>query len=129
MEWQSLPELLSSADIGLIFYQNLWENFYETGSSSNKLAQYLQVGLPVITSAYPSFREVIEKYKCGKCTNNPEEIEKRANEIFLDYAAYRNNAFKCYQEKYEFSKHFKVVIDKINTELTETTLLSCEVTT
>jgi len=113
VEWQLLPELLSSADIGLIFYQNLGKNFYETGSSSNKLAQYLQVGLPVITIDYPSFRKVIEKYECGKCTKTPGEIEKLANEIFLNYDTYRYNAFKCYQEKYEFAKHFKAVIDKI----------------
>ena len=113
VEWESLPELLSSADIGLIFYQNQGANFYETGSSSNKLAQYLQVGLPVITIDFPSFREVIEEYKCGKCAKNPEEIETLANEIFSNYNAYRNNAFTCYQEKYEFSKYFKIVIDKI----------------
>lgn len=113
VDWESLPELLSSADIGLIFYQNLGENFYEAGSSSNKLAQYLQVGLPVITIDYPSFREFIEKYKCGKCAKSPEEIEKLASEIFLNYNAYRNNSFKCYQEKYEFSKYFKIIIDKI----------------
>ena len=113
VEWDDLPELLSSADIGVLFYQNIGENFYETGSSSNKLAQYLQVGLPLITSDYPSFKEVIEKYGCGKCTNDPKEIEKLVNEIFLDYDAYRKNSFKCYEEGYEFSKHFNVVIDKI----------------
>lgn len=113
VERESLPELLSSADIGLVFYQNLGGNFYETGYSSNKLAQYLQVGLPVITSDYPSFREVIGGYRCGECAKGPDEIEKLAREIFSDYDSYRNNAFKCYQEKYEFSKYFKVVIDKL----------------
>ncbi|MFC2058403.1 hypothetical protein ACFLTS_02010 [Chloroflexota bacterium] len=113
VEWESLPELLSSADIGLIFYQNLGANFYETGSSSNKLAQYVQVGLPLITSDYPSFKEVIPKYKCGKCAKSPAEIETYADEIFSDYDSYRRNAFRCYQEKYEFSKYFKAVIKMI----------------
>jgi len=113
VEKESLPELLSSADIGVVFYQNLSANCYETGYSSNKLADYLQVGLPVITSDYPSFREVIEGYKCGRCAKGPDEIGELAKEIFSDYDSYRNNAFKCYQEKYEFSKYFKVVIDKL----------------
>ncbi len=117
VEYESLPELLSSADIGLVFYKNLGKNFYETGSSSNKLAQYLQVGLPVITIDYPSFREVIEKYKCGECAKSPEEIETLVKKIFLNYDAYRNNSFKCYMENYEFSKHFKIVIDKIKSIL------------
>ena len=113
VNWESLPELLSSADIGLIFYKNLGKNFYEIGSSSNKLALNLQVGLPIITIDYPSLREIIDGYKCGKCVEDPREIEKIANEIFSNYDFYKNNAFKCYQEKYEFSKHFKVVANRI----------------
>ena len=44
IQWDLVPDLISSADIGLIFYRNIDLNFYETGSSSNKLVQYLQVG-------------------------------------------------------------------------------------
>ena len=56
LEWQKMSELISSADIGLIFYPNLGPNFYETGHSSNKLVSFLQVGLPVITTDFPSLR-------------------------------------------------------------------------
>lgn len=113
VEWEVLPELLSSADIGLIFYKNLSKNFYETGSSSNKIVQYLQVGLPIITIDFPSFKEVIDEYRCGECAKSPEEIEELANKIFLKYSTYSANAFRCYETKYKFSNYFKTVINKI----------------
>ncbi len=112
VSWEVLPELLSSADIGVAFYRDLGPNFVLTGLSSNKMAQYLQAGLPVITSNYPSF-EVVERYGCGKLAGSPEETERLAREIFADYERYRANAFRCYQEEYELSHHFRAVLDRI----------------
>jgi glycosyltransferase involved in cell wall biosynthesis len=113
LDWQKMPDLLSSADIGLVFYQNLGPNFYEIGHSSNKLVQYTQVGLPTITSDFPSLREVINKYQCGECGNGPEDIEHLAEIIFDDYERYRTNAFSCYENEYNFSKYFKKVVERI----------------
>jgi glycosyltransferase involved in cell wall biosynthesis len=115
VNWEMMPELLSSADVGLVFYQNLGENFYEVGHSSNKLVQYLQAGLPVITSDFPSLREVIDKYQCGECAKGPDEIEQLAEQIFNDYERYRANAFRCYESEYNFAKHFRKVIERIET--------------
>jgi glycosyltransferase involved in cell wall biosynthesis len=113
VDWQKMPELVSSADIGLAFYQNLGENFREIGHSSNKLAQYLQMGLPVITTDYPSMRDVIDRYQCGACGSGPDSIEPLAEMIFNDYERYRANAFRCYENDYDFSKHFRKVIERI----------------
>jgi glycosyltransferase involved in cell wall biosynthesis len=113
VDWQKMPDLLSSADIGLVFYQNLGVNFYETGHSSNKLAQYLQAGLPLIASDFPSLRDVIDKYQCGEYGNGPEDIEHLAEKIFHDYENYRANAFRCYENEYDFSKYFKKVVERI----------------
>lgn len=111
--WELMPELLCSADIGLVFYKNCDENNYEIGRSSNKLVQYLQVGLPVITIDFPSLKEVVELYRCGECAKSPEEIKTLASKIFLNYTTYRENAFKCYEEEFEISQYFNVVIKKI----------------
>lgn len=113
VDWQKMPELLASADIGLSFYERLGENFYEIGHSSNKLVQYLQVGLPIITSDFPSLKDVVAKYQCGECANGPDDIEKLASKIFDDYERYRANAFRCYEDEYDFSKYFKKVIERI----------------
>ena len=113
VDWQKMPELLSSADIGLVFYERLGENFYETGHSSNKLVQYLQVGLPVITSDFPSLRAIINKYQCGECGKSPEDIEHLTQKVLSDYESYRANAFRCYEHEYDFSKYFKKVVERI----------------
>jgi glycosyltransferase involved in cell wall biosynthesis len=113
LEYSDLSKLISSADFGVIFYKNIGENFFNTGNSSNKLAQYLQFGLPVITIDFPSFKEIIEKYDCGKCINNPEDIERMATAINLQYGYYRKNAFECYRENYDISKYFRLFEKKI----------------
>lgn len=111
--WDRLPELLAGADIGLAFYKNLGKNFLETGSSSNKLAQYLQVGLPVITSDYPTFRDIINRYACGKCTNDFSQLGSLLAEIQSNYQEYRKNAFTCFSEVYEFSRNFDKIFSRI----------------
>ena len=113
VEWQKMPELVSSADIGLLFYQNLGPNFYEIGHASNKLVQYMQVGLPVITSDFPSLRDVVYKYQCGECAKDLDDIEHLAEIIFDDYERYRANAFSCYENEFNFSKYFKKVVERI----------------
>jgi glycosyltransferase involved in cell wall biosynthesis len=112
VDWQKMPELVSSADIGLALYQDLGEARNEIGHSSNKLAQYLQMGLPVITTDFPSLRDVIDRYQCGAC-GSPDSIEPLAEMIFDDYERYRANAFRCYENDYDFSKHFRKVIERI----------------
>jgi len=113
VNWQNMPELLSSADIGLAFYQDLGENFRETGHASNKLVQYLQVGLPVIVSDYPSIMDAITAYHCGEGAGSPRDIEYLARRILDDYERYKANAFRCYESEYDFSKHFSRVTKRI----------------
>ncbi len=117
ISWYDLPKLLSSADIGLIFYQNLGVNFYEIANSSNKMAQYLQVGLPVITIDFPSFRQMLDKYQVGKYTNNTDNIERLAEEIFADYERYRENAFRCFEREYEFSRYFSDFLRRMDKDI------------
>jgi glycosyltransferase involved in cell wall biosynthesis len=111
--WERLPELISSADIGLVFFKNVDPCAYEIGRSSNKLVQYLQVGLPIITIDFPSLKEVLEECRCGECTHNPNEIETLIRRILADYGTYRDNAFKCYTERYSLSRYFDGVLERI----------------
>jgi glycosyltransferase involved in cell wall biosynthesis len=114
IQWELVPDLISSADIGLIFYKNVDPNYYEIGSSSNKLVQYLQVGLPVIAINFPSLKEVIDLYRCGECAQDPTEIELLARKILANYDVYRANALKCYEEKYKISKYIEPLLNTIN---------------
>lgn len=109
-----LIELLSSADIGLAFYRNEGQNFYEIGHSSNKLVQYLRVGLPVITINFPSFKKVIDEWQCGTYISDPAEIEARADALLAQYETYRRNALRCYEREYTFDRYFAPFLAEIN---------------
>lgn len=37
------------------------------GSYSTKIFEYMAVGLPVITSNFPLYKDIVEKYNCGYC--------------------------------------------------------------
>ena len=52
-------------------------------SYSTKIFEYMAIGLPVITSNFELYRNVIEKHKCGICVNpnNPKEIAKAIMQI------------------------------------------------
>jgi hypothetical protein len=112
--WHRVPELISSADIGLLFFSD-WSdpNWYEIALSSNKLVQYLQVGLPIISIDFLSLKGLMEECRCGETTHSPEGIEAQARKIFSDYQTYRNNAFTCYDKKYRMSLYFDSVLETI----------------
>jgi len=112
-----VPYLVASADIGLVFYLNDHANSYLIGFSSEKLAYYLKCGLPVVTSDFPSLKRVIQKHQCGVCISGPHELVPAIEMILPSYANFRENAFRCYEEHYEFSKHFSKVINRIDSLL------------
>ncbi len=113
VEWEKVPDLISSADIGLAFYRNLSKNYSEIGMSSGKIASYLQAGLPIITSDFPSLREIINDYKIGRYVKDPYQIGKAAIAIFRMYNVYHKNAQRCFKEKYDNIKYFPPIIARI----------------
>lgn len=111
--YEKLPEVLSSADVGLLLYKAIDENFTEIGSSSNKLAQYVQVGLPVIASDFPSIRRIFDKYGNGICVEHPYHIGDALEVIFEDYDRFRQGAFNSYRNHYNFSEAFKPILSEL----------------
>ncbi len=108
------PMALSSADAGLMFYNQVDENNTETGSSSNKLTQYFKAGLPVIASDALSIREIFDCYGCGKCVSSPFEIQEVLDNVFNHLEKYRHGVSKAYKEHYNFDVHFKPLLKEIN---------------
>jgi len=81
-----------------------------------KLFEYMAAGIPVISSNFPLWKEVIKKYNCGICIDatNPKEI---ANAIIY---LYRNpkirrlmgqNGRKAVLEEYNWEKESKKLLD------------------
>tara|TARA_R110000868_G_scaffold125290_2_gene331143 strand:- start:422 stop:1459 length:1038 start_codon:yes stop_codon:yes gene_type:complete len=50
------------------------------GSYSTKIFEYMAIGLPVITSNFPLYQNVVERYNCGYCVN-PYSSEELADKI------------------------------------------------
>ena len=109
-----IDEIIESVDIGLCFYDNKVQNDFHTGFSSEKLARYLQCGIPVIAFDYPTFKLSVEKNKCGVCIKGLDELPIAIQKIENDYNRYRENAFKTYRSTFEFKCQFKKVLNFID---------------
>lgn len=71
VENYKIPEVLKNYDIGIAFYENTNLNNYFC--APNKIYDYLNNGLPVITNDYPGLVDIVEKNKVGVCL---KEISK-----------------------------------------------------
>ena len=58
-------DVLAEYDIGLAFYQNINLNNYYC--APNKVYDYIQMGIPVITNDYPGLKEIVEENGVGVC--------------------------------------------------------------
>ena len=101
---EEMYSFLKCADIGLLLF--LPEpNHLE--SLPNKLFEYMAVGIPVIASNFPLWKEIIEGNNCGICVNplNPKEIAK-AVEYLIEYPEEAKrmgeNGRKAVLEKYNW---------------------------
>ena len=116
VSFDKVPELVASADIGLVFYKNISDNELYIDSASGKLAHYLQCGLPIITIDLPGLKRVVKEYQCGVSISNPKDMATALGHVVSNYDKFRANAFRCYKDRYEFSHHFQKVIDVIEND-------------
>jgi glycosyltransferase involved in cell wall biosynthesis len=111
--YDELSPFLASADIGVALYRDLGANFTLISSASGKLAHYLKSGLPVLVNSYPNILQVVNKYHCGICIDNPNQLPEAIDKILNNYERMRSGAYLCYEENYRFDHHFAKVVDRI----------------
>lgn len=111
---KEIDDLVSSADVGLVYYSNRNANDLLTAKSSYKVAQYAKAGIPMVVNDYPSFQKVLEKYQFGRSIKTMDEMTSALEIIFNEYDEYRKNALNAYTAIYEFSNQFSKVIDWIS---------------
>lgn len=100
-----LAPALSSADVGLLFYESLDANFTEILFSSNKMAEYIAAGIPVICSPFPSLQSFVEEHGIGKSADFPE-IGDVLLLIQSEKEKYRQNVDLCRRNYFEFEPYF-----------------------
>ena len=102
-----IDEVVSSAHIGLIAYdKSFGDGRVNIRKSSGKLAQYLKCGIPVIALDLPGYKEMFKEYRCGLAFKDFEEIERCIDTILNDYNSFSKEAFRCFQEEFDFKKYF-----------------------
>jgi len=104
--YDQLAVALSSADIGLAFYESIDDNFTEIMFSSNKIGEYFKAGLPVVCSNYPSLKNFILENKVGVAVT-VQETAGAVEEIADHIRVYRGNTLQCYQDKFRFETYFE----------------------
>ena len=108
---QDLAPALSSGDIGLLFYESLDANFTEILFSSNKMAEYVDAGLPVICSAFPSLQGFVTEHGIGRSVDI-SDIGKALIQIREDMEKYRRNVDRCRRLHFEFDPYFKTAFSE-----------------
>ena len=114
--YNELGTLIQSCDVGLVIYNptnygSSWENI---SKASGKLADYLAYGKPVICSNLPDLKTLMSDYNCGFCYNNLSEIPTLIRKILNNYNYYSENALKCFDEEFDFSKSFAPLLKIIS---------------
>ncbi len=111
LTYDELALAMSSADIGLMYYQEIDDNFTEICFSSNKMGEYLASGLPVICSPFENLKIFVEKNKIGLSVAH-NEIHLALNQILLQTDEYIKNVQKCVDEYFTFEKYFNKAFNK-----------------
>lgn len=105
--------LSSQASIGIVTYLPYINNM---SCLSNKLFDYMLVGLPVIASNFPLYKKVVDGNKCGLIVDpsNPEVIAK-AIEYLIEYPdearKMGENGKKAILEKYNWERESRKLLE------------------
>lgn len=106
-----IPELVASASIGVCLYRDVCANDRLTAFSSEKIALYLQAGLPVIAFDNESYRMLISRFQCGVLVDRVSDMPLAVERILDNYQYYRDNAYSAFAHLYEYDRNFTHLTD------------------
>lgn len=102
---RDLPGALTSADVGTLFYEGIDANFTEILFSSNKMAEYMAAGLPVVCSRFPALEHFVQNERIGIACDFPD-IGPAIAQIGADIEGYRKRVDACRNRYFRFEPHF-----------------------
>lgn len=114
----SLNELhnyTKTADLGFSLEENMGLNYYY--ALPNKLFDYIQAEIPVLTSNFPEMEAIVTKYSIGRTTGerNPEKIATLISEMLADSRQiniWKQN-LKIAAEELVWENEKKILIDEV----------------
>jgi hypothetical protein len=105
LDYKDLDMLISSADIGLVFYVDDNDNDRLISHASGQLSHFTMLGVPVICSYSRSLERLIDKYQCGIVIKSVNDIYAAASQIVHDYDKYCAGAIACFQTEYDIANY------------------------
>lgn len=110
---EEIQEVIASADVGLLFYSDRSHNERLTAFASEKMALYMQCGVPFIAFDYPGFRRLAEEEGCGRVVRRLEELPDAIGMILTNHERFRQNAYRGFTRHYDFANNFGKVVKAI----------------
>jgi glycosyltransferase involved in cell wall biosynthesis len=108
-----IQELVASADIGLALYSPLLQNDRLTAFSSEKVALYMQCGVPFVAFDYPGYRRLANEERCGVVIRSLDDLPKANREILLSYDEFRRRAYQTFHKYYDYCRNFAKVTESV----------------
>jgi len=111
--------ILKICEIGVVTYS--YKGLNNIYCAPNKIYEYAQANLPIITTCQPTLKYIINKYKIGMLIdrykeNNNEVLVKNISKVIKNLVnnleKYRKNIPKFVQD-YKWSKEQKVLVDTV----------------
>ena len=110
--YDNLADAMSSADIGLAFYEAVDRNYTEILFSSNKIGEYLKAGLGIICSDFPSLKQFVEEHDIGMAVPL-HELPKAIRALSGRVDSVKDNVLQCYNKELRFENYFNRFHDKL----------------
>jgi glycosyltransferase involved in cell wall biosynthesis len=106
---EELKKISPKAGLGLSWEENLGLNYYF--ALPNKLFDYIQAEIPVLTSDFPEMKNIVETYLIGETIHKrtPEEIAQQIRKIIESREYYQSLVENCRkaQEHLTWEMEFK----------------------
>ncbi len=98
---QELPKETCKANLGIALEENLGLNYYY--ALPNKLFDYIQARVPVLTSPFPEMQKIVNKFEVGTVYEHktPKTLARKITEIFElmnRYNKWKENTFEAAKE-------------------------------
>jgi glycosyltransferase involved in cell wall biosynthesis len=113
LDYDDLHLIINSASIGLALYDNGWPNTRLTAFASEKIARYLQAGVPFIAFENESYINLQNQFLCCELIERMDELSRAMNKIMSNYESYREFAYQAYSKYYRIEETVKPLINYI----------------
>lgn len=117
INFDKLPNFSNKNHIGWAVHKPVNIQYTTGSTASNKIYEYIAVGLPVILFDTEHYRDSLDKYRWAHFTDLSENnIISKLDEIFQDFNAKSEAAITDFENSLNYENNFKKVLNFLNTK-------------